>query len=316
MAISVITPGFLTTIQDLGRFHHAHLGISPSGAADPVSLRLGNLLVSNPPDTAALEMTLVGGAFRFESPVRIALAGSDFGASIDNHALPPWQAFLVKAGQLLQCGQTKSGARCYLCVEGGISVPRVLSSSSTQLITGMGGADGRALRAGDHLSLGGRTGDPHRPLWRVKKQVLDSLFSDRPVGITRGPQRDFFDDDALTDLCASLYVVKEASNRMGLRLSGPKLERSTHEDMITEGASLGAIQVPPDGEPIILFVEHPTTGGYPKIANVVTADIHRVGQLRPRDEVRFELIPLSEAIHRLAEQEALLVNQRCLEPTS
>ena len=314
MAINVISPGFITSIQDLGRFHYAHLGISPSGAADTVSFRLGNLLVSNPPNAAALEMTLVGGVFQFESPLRVALAGSDFGASIDNQGLPPWQSVLVKAGQVLRCGQTRGGARCYLCAEGGISVPRVLSSTSTQLNTGIGGLGGRALRAGDCLSFGDRAARTNPPLWRVKKRTLDFLFSDRPVGITNGPQSQFFNDDALTELCSSRYVVKEESNRMGLRLSGPKLTRIAQEDMITEGASLGAIQVPPDGEPIILFVEHPTTGGYPKIANVVAADIHRVGQLRPRDEVHFQILSLSQAVDYLSQQEALLTNQQCLDP--
>jgi antagonist of KipI len=313
MSITVVSPGFLTTVQDLGRHHCAHWGVSPSGAADTVSLRLGNLLVSNPPNAAALEMTLVGGSFQFESPRVIALTGSDFGATIDGLQIPLWQTISVKADQVLQFGQTKSGARCYLCVAGGIAVPPILSSSSTHLLTGLGGFNGRALKTGDRLSCADREGNSPAKRQIVKKQVLELLFAVGSIGITTGPQSNFFVPDAQSRFCSSVYVVKEESNRMGLRLSGPNLDRATQEDMTTEGVSLGAIQVPPDGEPIILFVEHPTTGGYPKIANVISADLHRVGQLRPRDKIHFELLTSEKALARLSEREGLLTPQQCLQ---
>jgi antagonist of KipI len=314
MSITVISPGFLTTVQDLGRHHSAHWGVSPSGTADAVSLRLGNLLVSNPPNGAALEMTLVGGSFQFESPCIISLAGSDFGATIDDQPIPLWQTISVEAGQVLQFGPTNSGARCYLCVGGGIAVPPILSSASTHLLTGLGGFKGRALRAGDRLGLAARMTNSPTKQWTVKKEVLDRLFAAGPVGVTAGPQVDMFDVETRSVFYSSAYVVKEESNRMGLRLSGPRLNRVTQDDMTTEGVSLGAIQVPPDGEPIILFVEHPTTGGYPKIANVISADLHRVGQLRPRGSLRFELLSYEKALERLSEQEALLTPERSLQP--
>jgi antagonist of KipI len=311
---AVIAPGFLTTVQDLGRYHCAHWGISAAGAADMVSLRLGNLLLGNPDNAPALEMTLVGGAFRFDSAARIALVGADFGATLDNRAVPVWQTIDIAPGQLLRCGPTKSKARCYLCIAGGIVVPPILSSSSTHLLTSLGGLDGRALRAGDVLEYVYR--DPSLSVEDkiIREDVIDSLFQKRPLRITLGPQGNGFGADAFSRLSSSIYVVKEESNRMGLRLSGPKLNYPEASEMITEGVSLGALQVPPDGMPIILSVEQPTTGGYPKIANVILADMHRVGQFRPRDEVTFEFVTFNDALSLFTEREGLLSPQHCLQP--
>ena len=282
--IHVIAAGFLTTVQDLGRYGYAHLGISPAGAADALSLRIGNRLVGNVENTAALEMTLVGGTFEFESDAEVALAGSDFGA-------PLWTPLEIESGQRLQLGPTRSGARCYLCIRGGIEAPLVLGSASTHLLTGLGG---RALRKGDVLQCGNAGRARHAsPLQQAPCQ-RDLLR------VTSGPQSDWFSDD----FYRATYQVTEESNRMGLRLSGPKLGHS--REMLTEGVSVGAIQVPPGGQPIILFVEHPTTGGYPKIANVISADRHVLGQLRPRDEVRFERVSIEQALALLREQEELI----------
>lgn len=270
--IRVLAPGLLTTVQDLGRYGFAHLGVSASGAADPLSFRLGNLVVGNPENTPALEMTLVGGAFEFESEAVVCLAGSDFG-------VPLWTPLRLKAGETLRCGATRSGARCYLCVRGGIEIPLVLGSASTHVTTGLGG---RVLRKGDVLEVGSRASHPVRG-------VKAPCAWDRSVlRVTAGPQRHWFRDRL------GCYAVAEESNRMGLRLKGPKL--AYQGEMLTEGASLGAVQVPPEGEPIILFVEHQTTGGYPKIANVIAADLPAVGQLRPRDTVRFEEVSLETAM--------------------
>ncbi len=285
----VLSPGFLTTVQDLGRYGYAHLGVSASGAADALSLRAGNLLVGNPEKAAALEMTLTGGSFEFSAPATVALTGSEFAADA-----PWWRAFEVKAGETLRIGPTRAGARCCLSVRGGIAVPLVLGSASTHLLTGMGGFEGRALRKGDVLPVGeNAAGPPRRGTFRIElpRDVLR---------VTPGPQRGWFS----RGLDGTSYRVTEDSNRMGLRLEGPPAAYTG--EMLTEGVSLGAIQVTPGGQPIILFVEHQTTGGYPKIANVITADLAAVGQLRPRDEVRFEEVTLDEAIGLLRAQEARL----------
>jgi biotin-dependent carboxylase-like uncharacterized protein len=286
--IRVLSPGFLSTCQDLGRPGYAHLGISASGAADALSLRWGNRLVGNPEGAAALEMTLVGGAFEFASAATVALTGSEFAAGVE------WcSAFDLKAGDVLRIGPTQAGARCYLCVRGGFSVPLVLGSSSTHVLTAMGGCGGRGLRKGDVLKVGQRA---VRPALRgrfplpVRREILR---------VTDGPQRSWF----TSGIDGTSYRVAEDSNRMGLRLEGPNLEAA--RELLTEGVSLGAIQVPRGGQPIITFVEHQTTGGYPKIANVISADLCAVGQLRPRDQVRFEVVSRSRALELLREQEAL-----------
>jgi len=303
--LRVLSPGFLTTVQDLGRRELSHLGVSPAGAADDVALRLGNLLVENEPGAAALEMTLVGGSFRFESETVIALTGSDFQAMLDGEPVSPWTSFLVRSGQVLRCGPTKSGARCYLCILGGIDVPRVLGSASTHLMTGLGGLGGRSLLKGDIVSYGLGNSGSFRPR-RLEKRVMDRLAGRNRLRVTVGPEADLFSDGAIDVFTSSPYMVTEEANRMGLRLAGAPLKRLQAIEMITEGVSLGAVQVTHDGEPIILFVDHQTTGGYPKIANIASVDVRLVGQLRPRDEVRFELITIERALSLLVEQESLI----------
>jgi antagonist of KipI len=283
--IRVISPGLLTSVQDLGRPGYAHFGISASGAADALSLRAGNLLVGNAEGAAAFEMTMAGGTFEFESAAVVALTGADFEASI-----PLWTAVPVKPGDSVRCGHARSGARCYLCVNGGIEVPLVLGSASTHLLTGIGGFEGRALKRGD---------------------VLQTKWG-RPIGLRGTPSPAPASDTIRVTspanayaLCQSTWEVQPDSDRMGLRLRGAALDGHTGH-MLTEGVPLGAVQVPPDGQPIILFVEHQTAGGYPKIANVISADLHAVGQLRPRDQVRFEQVSLDAALTLLEAQERWL----------
>jgi antagonist of KipI len=287
--IRVVSPGYLTTVQDLGRFGWAHFGVSASGAADPFALRAGNLLVGNAENAPALEMTLLGGAFEFESDAVIALTGSDFSAG-----LPLWTAVNVKAGSLVHCGPSQSGARCYLAVRGGIGVPKAMGSASTHLTTGVGG---RALRRGDVLPIGDEA--VRQP--RTAAKDVPPLTPGGILRVTEGPQAESF----AGELYGGLYTVSEESNRMGLRLRGPAIP-SPGGHMLTEGVPLGAVQVPPDGQPIILFVEHQTTGGYPKPANVISADFRRLGQLRPRDQVSFERVTIEQALRLLQQQEQWL----------
>ena len=292
----VLKPGFLTTVQDLGRFGFAHLGISASGAADPVSLRIGNRLLGNDPSAPALEMTLIGGEFLFEEAALVAVTGSDLGPTVDGTAVPLWSSAAVRAGQVLRFGPAADGARCYLCIRGGVKVAKVLGSASTHLVTGLGGFHGRALQKGDALPYDAWEGAP-KDGRSFPGNLAAELMKRRYLRITEAPQTHRFPEEALRLLSSSPYQVSEEADRMGLRLKGPPLPRLGAEDMITEGVPLGAIQVSPDGLPIILFVEHQTTGGYPKIANVISADLHRVGQLRPRDTVRFVFVSVNDA-HR------------------
>jgi antagonist of KipI len=299
--LRVLAPGFLTTVQDLGRFGHGERGVSAAGAADSLALRLGNRLLGNREGAAALEMTLAGGRFLFESAGVAVLTGSDFGATLDGTPAATWELLTVRAGQTLAVGPTLEGARAYLCVRGGIDVPPVLGSASTHLLTGIGGLEGRALRSGDVLQLGpGPAGAMRRPLDRER---LRALRPQGPLRYTPGAQAAWFPSDAHALLRDSTWKVDEGSDRTGLRLTGPALPRCVAGEMLTEGAPLGAIQVPPEGGPIVLFVDHQTTGGYPKIGNVVTADVPRLGQLRPRDVLRLTPVDFEEATALLLRQE-------------
>jgi len=304
--IQIQSPGLLTTVQDLGREGFGPLGVSPSGAADPLSLRIGNRLVGNPESAAGLEMTLLGGTFLFPQPATIALTGSDFGATLDGAPLAPWNSAEVSPGQTLRLASTRSGARCYLSLHGGIIVNPFLGSASTHLLSGLGGYQGRALRKGDVLRLG-REIAPFRKK-TIDAQSLGQLAPRKILRVTAGPQSDWFPQSSLRAFCENTYRVAEESNRMGLRLEGHSIARESSGEMITEGVSLGAIQITASGLPIILFVEQQTTGGYPKIANVISADLHSLGQLRPRDEIRFEQISWDAARTLLLEQEQLLAS--------
>ena len=338
--IEVEAPGLLTTVQDLGREGFGPMGVSPSGAADAVSLRVGNLLVGNDERAAGLEMTLLGGRFVFAEETVLALTGSDFGATLGAAAVPLWTAVRADAGATLRVGPTKTGARCYLCVQGGIDVAAFLGSASTHLLSGLGGHEGRALRKGDVLQIGASKGTLRART--VTAGALRRLVPRKTLRVTPGPQSEWFPESAHKIFYGSTYRVAEESNRMGLRLEGPALSEGAHGDargdragkaradasgeergdgagkapgdasgkergqMISEGVSLGAIQVAAGGLPIILSVEQQTTGGYAKIANVISADLHSLGQLRPRDEVRFEPVSFDTARKLLIEQEKWL----------
>lgn len=305
--IEVIAPGLLTTVQDLGREGFGPMGVSASGAADAIALRLGNRLVGNVEGSAGLEMTLLGGTFFFPEDCAIALTGSDFGATLDEHPVELWTSTEVRAGQRLRLGPTRSGARCYLCVQGGIAVKPFLGSASTHLLSGMGGFAGRALRKGDVITVGAAA-LPFRTR-TINAAALQMLFPRKVLRVTTGVQGNQFPDTPQEMFSSSAYRVREDSNRMGLRLEGPSVPARSGGEMITEGISLGAVQVPESGQPIISFVEQQTTGGYPVIANVISADFSSVGQLRPRDEVRFERIEMNEARALLIEQEKLLASE-------
>ncbi len=305
-SLHVLSPGMLTTVQDLGRPGYGELGVSASGAADALSLRIGNRLVGNPDGAAALEMTLVGGAFRLEAGAGVvAITGSGFDPRLDDAPAPMWAPIRVHPGQVLRLGATREGARSYLCAAGGIAVPPTLGSASTHLLTGIGGLGGRALRAGDVLAIGAAFPSP--PLApRLDPARFPGLLRRDRLRVTPGPQVDWFTPAALESFHRSTYQVTESSDRMGIRLDGPILERARPEELVTEGVALGAVQVPSDGKPIILFVEHQTTGGYPKIANVISADCHALGQLRPRERLRFEPVSFDAALRLLQEQEEAL----------
>jgi len=311
--IEVMVPGLLTTVQDLGRDGFGPMGVSASGAADALALRIGNRLVGNAERAAGLEMTLMGGTFAFPERAVVALTGSDFGATLDGKCVEPWCSVEIRAGQTLRLGPTRSGARCYLCVRGGIDVKLFLHSASTHLLSGLGGFQGRALRKGDALKIGtaGGTFRTFRKTSVSAKAV--AMWAPRKIlRVTPGPQSDWFSHHEQEPFYKNAYRVTEESNRMGLRLEGPALA-SAGGEMVSEGVSLGAVQITAAGLPIILFVEQQTTGGYPKIANVISADFSSLAQLKPRDEIRFERVELETARELLLQQEKLLASKELIQ---
>ncbi len=288
--IGVISPGLLSTVQDLGRHGYAHLGVSPAGAADAVSLRIGNRLVGNYDNAPAIEMTLIGGRYEFEVDATIAVTGADF------HQTATWQAVSVKKGSLLDVGPATSGVRGYLCVRGGINAPRVMGSASTHLLSGFGAA----LKKGDRIAIANEIAGPalSRPVVKPDQR--------KRFRLTSATQTHEFDALQAITLSTNTYQVSDDSNRMGLRLKGAPLHPPHGGQMLSEGVALGALQVPPAGEPIILFVDSQTTGGYPVIASIISADLSSVGQLRPRDTITFEFVSYAEARRLLLEQEAFI----------
>jgi antagonist of KipI len=311
--IEVRAPGLLTTVQDLGREGFGPMGVSPSGAADAVALRVGNRLAGNAEGAAGLEMTLLGGSFFFREAAVVALTGSDFAPTLDDERVETWSSVEIRAGQTLQIGPTRAGARCYLCVRGGIDVKLFLGSASTHLLSGLGGFDGRALRKGDVLKVG-RAIEGFRTFRKrnLARRALEKLAPRKVLRVTAGPQSDWFSKEARNMFYAGTYRVTEESNRMGLRLEGAAIASAPGGEMISEGVSLGAVQITASGLPIILFVEQQTTGGYPKIANVISADMSSLGQRRPRDEMRFELVEMETARALLVEQEELLASKELI----
>ena len=311
--IEVRAPGLLTTVQDLGREGFGPMGVSPSGAADPVALRIGNRLVGNAEGAAGLEMTLLGGTFVFPERAVVALTGANFGATLDNGSIEMWSSLEVQPGQTLRMGPTRAGARCYLCVKGGIDVKLFLGSASTHLLSGLGGFEGRSLRKGDVLRIRAANGG-FRTFRKTKMagRALEKLSPRRVLRVTAGPQSEWFTEEVQKVFYGNTFRVAEESNRMGLRLEGAAISTPSGGEMISEGVSLGAVQITASGLPIILFVEQQTTGGYPKIANVISADLSSLGQLRPRDEIRFERVELDTARMLLLEQEKLLASKELI----
>lgn len=278
----IVAPGLQDTVQDLGRPGYGQMGVSPGGAADRTALIAGNRLLGNPDDAAGVEMTQIGPRIRFLRPTRIVLTGADFGAVHNELPLPVGAVRVVRPGDELHFSPTppRHGARAYLCLQGGVDVPRQLASRSTDLTAGFGGLDGRPLRAGDRLAAGTRRGDG--------LLVPGELASVRPgIRVVPGPQRNRFSDETWQSFLGNEFTISPSSNRMGIRLDGLSLVPQGGADIISEGMVTGAIQVTGEGQPIVMLPGRATIGGYPKIAVVASADLDALGQLKPGDPIRF-----------------------------
>jgi biotin-dependent carboxylase-like uncharacterized protein len=322
--LKVLAPGLHSTVQDLGRVGHQAIGVPVSGALDMVNLRLANALAGNPPGTAALEILISGPVFEVAADtVRVALAGPGASLLIGSrrsfaslNAVSPsttWargaervrvasgQSVTLPRGEVVEVVAGRQSACCYLAVEGGIAVPLVLGSASTYVRAAIGGLDGRALRIGDFLPLAiARASD--RPELRLSSAV--PATGDQPIRVVLGPQQEYFTKEAITALLDGEFRISQSADRMGMRLDGPLLRHRDGWDIVSDAIVTGAIQVPGSGQPILLLADHQTTGGYPKIATVISADLPVLGRRRSGDSLRFAAVTVetAEALCREAER--------------
>lgn len=308
MSITVLRPGLLTTIQDRGRYGYRHLGIRPCGVMDPVAARIANLLVGNRDDAAVLEITLLGPTLRFEKPAFLALAGADFQATLDGRPILNNAPHGIGAGQTLELKQAVQGCRGYLAVEGGFPVPSILNSRSTDTRSGWGGFEGRALQAGDVLPIvpADAVFDTSQPKWSVE---LPGKYSEREqtIPIVRGSEHDWFPRAGWEALLHTPYTITRQSDRMGYRLQGEALALEQPRELLSAASLRGNIQVPADGQPMVLLADHPTTGGYPVIATAATAAWPILAQAKPGDRLRFVEVSRATARQMLAEQEQAIM---------
>lgn len=302
-SLEVQDGGLLTTVQDLGRTGYQRYGVPVAGAVDAPALRAANRLVGNDADAAGLECTVSGPRLRCLRTTVVAVTGAGLGVVVDRPDLgtfapPPWSSFLLRPGNVLRFEGARRGARAYVALSGGIDVPLVLGSRSTYLTAGMGGFAGRALTHGDLLSC-----QPValRPSAGQRSKQVETL-SERPaaVRVVWGPQDAYFTKTARDTFVSATFTVAPSSDRMGYRLTGPPIAHLDATEIISDGMMLGGIQVPPNGAPIVMLADRATTGGYPKIATVITADLPRLGQLLPGDTLRFTAVGLDEARRALS----------------
>lgn len=300
MSMVIRSAGALSSIQDEGRFGVMQLGFGQCGAMDLTSMHIANRLVGNCRNCAVIEMTLMGITAVFDSACLIALSGGDFGAALSGQKIRNDKAYAVRAGDVLTLGAAKSGARCYLAVSGGIDVPKVMGSRSTDLKSGIGGHCGRKLQAGDRLSFGQNYVPVQNPeKWEIPLRTFAGDFAVRAV---RGPQDFMFDEAQIRLFFSGQYKVTPQCDRMGMKLQGEPLVSKAGTDILSDGIVRGSVQVPGNGQPIVLMSDHQTTGGYAKIATVIAGDVSRLAQAKAGDTVRFEEVSVSEA-QRLARQE-------------
>ena len=306
MSIQVIKPGMLSTVQDLGRWGYQYLGVPVAGPMDRCAHRLANLLVGNPPSAATVEVTLIGPELAFEARSLMAVTGAEFEVRVGDRPVPMNAAFEVPAGSRVRLGRRGLGTRAYLAVAGGFDTPAPLGSRATHLPSQVGGVGGRGLVAGDRLPIGAAIGVPPEP-GRARQPVVPLPRGGSRIRVMLGPQEQACTRSGLDTFRSSRYVVSEQSDRMGYRLQGPAVELRPDSPILSDSTPLGTVQIPGAGEPIVLMADGQTTGGYPRVATVITADLPLAGQLGPGDWIEFDICDRSVAMRALIAQEQALL---------
>lgn len=296
-SIEVVKPGMLTLVQDLGRYGFQQFGVPVAGAMDQHAAAVGNLLVGNDRTAAVLEMMMLGPELKLGFDGYIALTGADLGPKINGAPVAMWQTLAVNAGDVLSFAGLRAGLRGYLAISGGIDTPLVMNSRSTYTKAALGGYEGRALKAGDQVPVGERTGERAGalPTLAIPTDQIPVYGTSKEVRVVLGPQDDAFTAAGIQTFLEHIYTVTNECDRMGYRLDGPSIEHVKGGDIISDGIAFGAVQVPGHGKPIVMMADRQTTGGYTKIAGVISVDLPLLAQSKPGDQIRFKKVTLEEA---------------------
>ena len=307
--IKILDAGLLTTVQDLGRYGFQRYGVSASGVMDEYSAKIANKLVGNKVGEAVLETTLKGVQIEFLQNTAVAITGGNCDVTLNGTKIELWQSYLVNRGDILKMGICRSGLRNYLAFAGGIDVPIIMNSKSTNLKAKVGGFNGRKLMTGDVLSVG--VGSLEAPL-TLNKHYIPTYSKDIKVGVILGQQDDYFTEAGIKTFLNETYTVTQESDRMGIRLSsisGAIIEHKNGADIISDGITFGAIQVPGSGQPIVMMADRQTTGGYTKIGNVISSDLAKLAQATPGTKVKFVEYTLEQAVQAIKNNDIIINNQ-------
>lgn len=307
--IKILDAGLLTTVQDLGRYGFQRYGVSASGVMDEYSAKIANKLVGNKVGEAVLETTLKGVQIEFLQNTAVAITGGNCDVTLNGTKIELWQSYLVNRGDILKMGICRSGLRNYLAFAGGIDVPIIMNSKSTNLKAKVGGFNGRKLMTGDVLSVG--VGSLEAPL-TLNKHYIPTYSKDIKVGVILGQQDDHFTEAGIKTFLNETYTVSQESDRMGIRLSsvsGATIEHKNGADIISDGITFGAIQVPGSGQPIVMMADRQTTGGYTKIGNVISSDLAKLAQATPGTKVKFVEYTLEQAVQAIKNNDIIINNQ-------
>jgi antagonist of KipI len=303
MGFTVEKSGLQTTIQDSGRFGYRRIGMPVSGPMDDTAFRLANLAVGNKEGYAALEVTLQGPVLHFTSDTVIAICGADLNPSINNEYVLNNKPLQVHRGDVLRFGMASTGMRAYIAFQSGLKIEKQLGSSSTNTLAKIGGLHGRALKAGDKIALNAEAYSDKKCDWSISPSLF-SYLQKKEVRIIRSRQWDWFSKEVQSRFKSGSFTIRPESDRMGYRLSGPLLSLKQPRELVTEGIAMGSIQVPPNGQPIILMADSQPTGGYPKIANIISADLPVIAQRKPNETITFREVTLAQAYEALTVNEA------------
>ncbi|NRG46766.1 biotin-dependent carboxyltransferase family protein [Bacillus sp. CRN 9] len=319
--ITIIKPGLLTSIQDLGRYGFQKYGVIASGVMDQIAHRVANLLVGNKESESTIEMTLIGPTIQFHENTLIAITGGDLSPAINGKAIGTWKPIFVKKGSVLSFGKCQAGCRAYLAAAGGFSVPFIMGSKSTYLRAEIGGNEGRALKKHDAIHIGNPSSIALKMIhfyqpqlssdfvsgrWAVDASLIPIYQKRKSIRVLKGRHYHLFTKQSQQKLYEEGFEVSSQSDRMGYRLTGPALALEKPEEMISEAVAFGTIQVPPGGDPIILLADRQTTGGYPKIAQIASVDLPFLAQAKPGDTLHFTEITHEEAQRLILEKEKVL----------